>query len=283
MIGSNRRLGLLLVFMAAFIWGTTGVATKIIYSDGVKPLTLVFLRMLFASPFYASLAYITRLNLSKISLDKKVILVYGLILIPLFNITYFTALSFTKVSNAAFLLYTAPIFVAILSPLIIHEKITVTKIIAVMISMIGIFLIIRFDTSEIVIGDIIALLAGIIYSFFFIAGRMIRHSPIIVNLYSSMIAAIVLLPFATLNGFIIPKSSLIYILYLVIFPTFLSYTFYLKGLTMVNAIDASIIATVEPLSATILGMIIINEQFTINTILGGALILIASIIITIKT
>ncbi|MGC8949124.1 MAG: DMT family transporter, partial [Thermoprotei archaeon] len=133
------------------------------------------------------------------------------------------------------------------------------------------------------LGDVIALLAGIIYSLFFIAGRMIKHSPIIVNLYSSMIASIVFLPFAVLNGFNIPSSSMIYIMYLVIFPTFLSYTFYLKGLTMTNAIDASVIATVEPLSATMLGVMIINEQFTINTIFGGLLILVASIIITLKS
>ncbi len=263
-----------MVFIAAFVWGTTGVAVKIIYSDGVKPLTLIFLRMLLATPLYALLAYVNKLNLLQFSFDKKVILTYGLILIPAFNLTYFTALNITKVSNAAFLLYTAPIFVAILSPLIIREKLTMIKIIAVMISMIGIFLIIRFDVSELVLGDVIALLAGIIYSLFFIAGRMIKHSPIIVNLYSSMIASI---------GFNIPSSSMIYIMYLVIFPTFLSYTFYLKGLTMTNAIDASVIATVEPLSATMLGVMIINEQFTINTIFGGLLILVASIIITLKS
>ncbi|MGC9068877.1 MAG: DMT family transporter [Thermoprotei archaeon] len=272
-----------MVFIAAFVWGTTGVAVKIIYSDGVKPLTLIFLRMLLATPLYALLAYVNKLNLLQFSFDKKVILTYGLILIPAFNLTYFTALNITKVSNAAFLLYTAPIFVAILSPLIIREKLTMIKIIAVMISMIGIFLIIRFDVSELVLGDVIALLAGIIYSLFFIAGRMIKHSPIIVNLYSSMIASIVFLPFAVLNGFNIPSSSMIYIMYLVIFPTFLSYTFYLKGLTMTNAIDASVIATVEPLSATMLGVMIINEQFTINTIFGGLLILVASIIITLKS
>ena len=283
MIKPKKRLGLLMVFVAAFVWGTTGVAVKIIYSDGVKPLTLIFLRMLLATPFYALLAYVNKLNLLQFSPDRKVILTYGLILIPAFNLTYFTALNITKVSNAAFLLYTAPIFVAILSPLIIHEKLTMIKIIAVVISMIGIFLIIRFDASELVLGDVIALLAGIIYSLFFIVGRMIRHSPIIVNLYSSMIASIVFLPFAILNGFNIPSSSIIYILYLVIFPTFLSYTFYLKGLTMTNAVDASVIATVEPLSATMLGIMIINEQFTINTIFGGLLILIASIIITLKS
>ncbi|MGC8948785.1 MAG: DMT family transporter, partial [Thermoprotei archaeon] len=156
MIKSKKRLGLLMVFIAAFVWGTTGVAVKIIYSDGVKPLTLIFLRMLLATPLYALLAYVNKLNLLQFSFDKKVILTYGLILIPAFNLTYFTALNITKVSNAAFLLYTAPIFVAILSPLIIREKLTMIKIIAVMISMIGIFLIIRFDVSELVLGDVIA-------------------------------------------------------------------------------------------------------------------------------
>lgn len=276
----RRRLGLIMIFMAAAIWGTTGVAAKILYSNGVKPAVLVFLRMLLASPFYALLAFISRLDLLKFSFDKKVILIYGLLLIPLFNLTYFTAINLTKVSNAAFLLYTAPIFVAVLSPFIIHEKMTLIKIIAVLISIIGVFLIIGFDSSELVLGDLVALMAGLIYSFFFIVGRMINHSPIIVNFYSSLIASIVLLPFALLNGISFPISVAIYLIYLVIFPTFLSYTFYLKGLTMVNAVDASVIATVEPLSATITGIMIINEPFSINVIFGGTLILTATIIIT---
>jgi drug/metabolite transporter (DMT)-like permease len=276
----RRKLGLIMIFMAAILWGTTGVAAKILYSNGVKPASLVFLRMLLASPFYALFAYINRLNLLNFSLDKKVILVYGLLLIPSFNLTYFTAINLTKVSNAAFLLYTAPIFVAILSPFIIHERITIIKIIAVLISVIGVFLIIGFDPSELVLGDLIALMAGLIYSFFFIVGRMINHSPIIVNFYSSLIASLVLLPFALLSNISFPISAIIYLIYLVIFPTFLSYTFYLKGLTMVNAVDASVIATVEPLSATITGITIINESFSVNVIFGGMLILIATIIIT---
>jgi len=279
MIG-RRKLGLIMIFMAAAIWGTTGVAAKILYSNGVKPTVLVFLRMLLASPLYALLAYVSRVSLLKFSFDKKVILIYGLLLIPLFNLTYFTAINLTKVSNAAFLLYTAPIFVAVLSPFIIHEKMTLIKIMAVLISVIGVFLIIGFDSSELVLGDLIALMAGLIYSFFFIVGRMINHSPIIINFYSSLIASLVLLPFALLSGVSFPISVAIYLIYLIIFPTFLSYTFYLKGLTMVNAVDASVIATVEPLSATITGIMIINEPFSINVIFGGVLILTAAIIIT---
>ncbi len=277
---NKRKLGLIMVFIAAAIWGTTGVAAKILYSSGVKPFVLVFLRILLASPFYALLAYISNLNLLKFSFDKKVIFAYGFLLIPLFNLTYFTAISLTKVSNAAFLLYTAPIFVTILSPLVIHEKITLIKIIAVIISVIGVFLIIGFDSSELVLGDFIALLAGLIYSFFFIIGRMINYSPVIVNFYSSLIASLILLPFAMLSGISFPVSSTIYLLYLIIFPTVLSYTFYLKGLTMVNAIDASVVATIEPLSATITSIMIIDEPFSLNVVLGGILILIATIIIT---
>ncbi|HLB70149.1 MAG: DMT family transporter [Candidatus Methanoperedens sp.] len=270
------------IITASILWGFIGILAKKIV--GMQAQSIIFYRVAFAFMILFTVLLITG-NLDKIKLKNKKIhlLLFGMLQV-MTMVTYFIAILNASVSVAVLLLYTAPVYVTLLSPVFLKESFSTKGVIALILSITGISLIVNLENIEFFqypIGIIAGILSGIFYAFQIMTSKYISttYSGYSQAFWSFALAMLLLLP----AGFVpleIVSGNIIYLILLAIFPTLFAISLYFNGLKKVRASSASILALIEPLSAVILAVLILSEKISVPLLLGGALILAGAALVT---
>lgn len=223
--------------------------------------------------------------------DIKLFIGTGIFSIVLFNWCYFTSVNKMNLSLAVILLYTSPAFVTILSFLFLKEKMNWIKGASVIGTIIGCTLIAGVSQNDTVslstLGIITGLGAGFGYALYSIFGKFAldRYSSFTVTFYTFLVAAITLIPVTQLwnkGDLLFSREVLLYGGGLGIFPTVIAFLLYTKGLEKIESSKAAIIATVEPVVATLLSVILYKESFGLVQAIGTLIILSSVIIVNIS-
>ena len=270
---------------AGCLWGTFGVLTKTAYAmTTLGPVSLASYRLIIAIPFLGLLTALKRYRISMSRHEIVLFLGFGFFSLTLFEALYFTSLAYTTVQHAAALLYTAPAFVAILSWFFLKERLTPTKLTAIILSILGAFLILGITRNESLfasrtqIGDWLAVGSGAAYSTWYIFGKVLgrNREPAVTSLFGSCIGALMLFPLSVaLEGLSIPQTPTAWVLVAAIgiVPTAIAYLFYLAGLKLIEATKASVFAVMEPLTSTVLAFYFFQETFAYDSLIGFGLII----------
>ncbi|MCL5798161.1 MAG: DMT family transporter [Patescibacteria group bacterium] len=269
--------GYMQLVLSGLIFGFNGVFQR--WIDMPAPVLLAF-RFLFGA--FALYIYFL-LTKEKISLsgfkDKNVLAVA--IFNTLTAVLFFYALSMTTIANAEILLYTAPVFLVVLSPAIFHEKLEKMTIISLLIAFLGVILI--FSNTKIALsnytlkGIMLGLSAGFVFSLTFIFGKLARteFSGMKLNFYQVLISALILLPTIFFVSYHMTVDKFVLLIIMGVIMTTISMSLFLGGLKSVKAQHAGIISYFEPLSAVIYAALLFGEIPTFSTLIGGALIIYA--------
>lgn len=246
--------------------------------------SIIFYRVLFAfAIFFIYIIISGNLNILEPK-DKKIYLVIFGMLQAGTMLAFFSSLMKGSVSIAVLLLYTAPVYITLFSPWLLKEKSTNSGMIALFFSILGIILIVdpgKLDFQNYPAGISAGILSGILYAFQIMTSKYISpiYSGYSQAFWSFPIAIIMLLPVG-IAPFRIVLDNLVYIILLSIFPTILAVSLYFNGLKKVRAQSASILGLIEPVSAIILSVLILNERISLLEMIGGTLILIGAAIVT---
>ena len=192
-------------------------------------------------------------------------------------------------STAAILLYTSPIWIMLMSVLFFREKLTGRKLLALALAFAGCVLVSGISGEGITAaGLLVGLGSGLGYGLYSILGTVAlrKYSPYTVTTYTFLFAAIgswaVCGPADMVSKFTAAPDLpwLLFFCCLTALVTavvpFLSYTL---GLRTVEASRAGIIATIEPMVATLVGILVFSEPLTLLSALGILLILSAVVIL----
>jgi len=196
------------------------------------------------------------------------------------NITYFYSLAHTTVSNAVFTHYTAPLFVAVLAPLIIAERLLKVTLISLPIAAFGMVMIVLAggglrvgsgDTSGIIAG----LVSGIAYAFIIIYSRklsqmLLHHKAVVVLLWTT---TIVTAPWALFMHYHLDYRTAGLLLITGVCHSTLAPLLYYSALRKVMAQHAAILGYMEPLAAIPLAFLFLSETPSFVALFGGILIL----------
>ncbi|MFY9174839.1 MAG: EamA family transporter [Peptococcia bacterium] len=287
----NKRLAYFFVVAAAFLWGTLGVFGKMLGGYGFAPEQIVFIRAVGATITIILFSILTNRELLRIKLRDSVYFIgTGIFSFVFFNWCYFIAIEQTSLSVAAILLYTAPAIVMVLSAILFREKMTARKIISLLLTFIGCVFITSFVQGPrqklMVTGILAGLGAGLGYALYSIFGRyaLKKYDSITVTLYTFIFAVLGLIPITNVQEMInffstADAKAMYYALALGVLATALPFLLYTKGLSYLETSRASIIATLEPIVATIIGIILYNEPITFFKIAGISLVVFAVSII----
>ncbi len=260
--------GRIYVALAALLWSTIGIPTKIALSAGSGPAALGSFRSLIGALF-------STIILRRKVLDKNVMILGILFTGPLF-FTYMFSVMFSGMGIAAVLLYTAPALVVILARFFLNEEITKRKLIALLLAGIGAFLTqAPHLESPNLAGILFGFGAALSYSGVILMARKLMlsgYSALEVGLGPQPWSAIELLPFLFLDSYPLNIPFLLSVSYLGVFKSALAYILHAKGVKYVDAGTAGIIANLEPASAVILG-ILIGEQIGVEGLLGCLLVI----------
>jgi drug/metabolite transporter, DME family len=281
----SKILPIIMIAISATLWGVIAIFVRNLANAGFTPMEIVTLRVIIASIMLGLIGAVKYRKEMKIEIsDIRLFIGTGICSIVLFNWCYFTSIRQMNLSIAVILLYTAPAFVTVLSFLFLKEKMNTKKIISVAGTILGCVLIAGFnvkDSASISIeGILTGLGAGFGYALYSIFGKFAlkKYHTFTVTFYTFLIAAITLLPLTGIwykGSLLLNTDILFYGLGLGIFPTVIAYLLYTKGLEKIDSSRASIIATVEPLVATLLSVFLYNESFGVIQFLGSVLILVS--------
>jgi len=283
---TSFRRGLILIVFASMMWGTTGLTSKVLNRlSAVDALSVGALRLLTASPALLLLAQALAPGSLRPLLKRewRAVLIMGAAMAG-YNGSFFAALARTSVTAGTLLaLCTAPLFVAVLARLFLHEPLTRPVLLALAAGLSGTILLVggqggrdllRLDYA---LGNLLALAAGLSYAIYALVGRAKSRGapPASLAALSFTTAAILLTPFALANGLRLPTNfpAWLAVLYLGLIPTALAYALYLSGLRSVPATMASVGTLIEPLTASLLAALFLGERLTPSGLLGAGLLL----------
>lgn len=274
--------GYLFIITAATCWGLIGIFSSFAFSQGIGPMEVAFWRAILTWLLFGTQAIIKK----ETRMDKKdfpLFFIFGILGISLFYISYQFAVKTAGAAFASVLLYTAPAWVVVCSYFIYKERVTFLKSLAVVLVILGVFLISKTGGNTQGIAPIgwIAILSGLTagfsYSLYYTIGKYFsaRYSSANIFLWVLPIGALGILPFVTFSH----KSPVAWaaIVAMALFSTFLANYCYYQGLKYLEAGRASIVATCEPVVAAVTAYFFLGEYFTFMGYIGAGLILLAVI------
>lgn len=215
----------------------------------------------------------------------------GILSFLMFSWCYFYTIEQTSLSVAAVLLYSAPAMVTLMSALFFRERLTVIKVLACIISFAGCALVTGVFTGNAVI-PLMGILTGLcsafgyaLYSIFGRAALLRNYHPLTMTVYTIIIASAGLLLLTDFKSIMTvavksPENG-IYALLMSVITTVLPYTLYTTGLKNIESGTASVMASVEPVAAGIVGWAAFSEKPNGLGIAGIALVLAAIVLINV--
>ena len=267
------------------LWGFMGVFTRELTSRGYSSPNTVFIRCLIAGILFGITIFICDRSLFKIRLrDFWCFIGSGVCSMLFFTVCYFRTIEITSLSTAAILLYTAPSFVIMMSFILFGEKMTKRKIAALLMAFLGCCLVtgVGRGANLSTTGLIYGLCAGFGYALYSIFARfaMLRgYNSLTINFYSCLLttigAGVIWGVNTPIQLTIASMDNTLLCLAFGIVASYLPYLLYTYGLTRTENGKASIMASIEPVVATLLGITIFHEKLSIIGALGAALILCA--------
>jgi drug/metabolite transporter (DMT)-like permease len=278
----KRMAGIGLIAISAASFGTLAVFGRFAFANGIDTYTLLFLRFGIAAILMGALLILRHESLPR---GRSLLQLIGMGAIGYVgqSFSYLTAIRYASAGLVALLLYLYPAFVALLSSLFLHEKITRIKALALGIALAGTALTVSPEGGQLP-GILLALAAAVIYSFYIIVGTHVMQK--VSALQSSTVifasAGLVYGILTAIHGPHLPvgPSGWWLIAGIVIIATVIPVVTFLAGLQRIGPTNASMLSTLEPVVTVILAALLLHDALKPLTLLGGGLILIAVILLT---
>ncbi|OPY21977.1 MAG: EamA-like transporter family protein [Methanomethylovorans sp. PtaU1.Bin093] len=283
---SSSYFGLIVAFT---VFSLSGIFLKSIY--GMPVGSVIYYRLIFG--LLTLLVFMTltgKLDELLITSKRKYIFLMGCTN-TIMIYTYFTAIQHVGVSIAALLLYTAPVYVTILSPLLLKENITTRDTIALLLSAMGILIAIHPggnfspQAKEIyVLGIMLGLLSGISYALSTLNYRYLRdtYTSTALLFWPTVVSLVLLSPYASLvSPGILALNIEELILFGMIMTTFGSLLYY-RSARYIKTQNLSVISLIEPVAGIFFGYLILHEQIFSYTLEGCACVLTGVALISTK-
>ena len=273
------------IMAAGTLWGCMGVFTRGIADLGLGATSVMIIRNLGACILMGLIFLVIDRSIFPVKLRHIPYFIgTGVGSVMMMTLLYFQSQQTNSLAVAAILLYTAPAFVVILSAIIFKDRVTKQKLAALIIAFLGCTFVSGIWSGGLSIspkGLFYGLGSAFVYSLYTIFGHFaLKHyKPLTVTFYSFLMAGLGSLFFFDAQELAMVTSSsqgIFLSLGLMLFATVLPYMLYTKGLNALgDGGKASILASVEPVAASIVGIIAFGEPMTIAVILGLVCILIS--------
>lgn len=264
---------------AMLIFGTIGLFVKNIeLSSSEIALTRGFIggvTLILATFFF-------RKKISFEGIKKNLyLLIFSGLAVGLNWIFLFQGYKYTSISNATLSYYFAPVFVTILAPFILKEKLTLSKFLCVLMALVGMFCIVGVDGingGDDLLGIAYGLLAAGFYASVILMNKFLKGiDSIEITVIQLLSATITLLPYVLYAEGVgilgVSSSSVPYILILGVIHTGIAYLLYFSSLQELKGQTIAVLSYIDPVFAIIISAVVLKEQLGFLQIVGGVLIL----------
>lgn len=198
-------------------------------------------------------------------------------------ILLFEAYRYTSITNATLSYYFAPVIVVLLSPILLREKLTLKKLLCVLVAMAGMFLLVWTGASgSINDGNLkgigFGLAAALFYALVVIMNKLTKDiEGLETTIIQLTLASLILIPYVFSKGTItwgmLEGNAILLLLLVGLLNTGVAYLLYFSSVQKLESQTVAILSYIDPVSAVIMSAIFIGEKIGTPQILGGILIL----------
>ena len=271
------------ILAAGIFWGMIGLFTRRMETFGVGSDGVLIIRsggcaLLFVLCALCKDARLLRIN----SKDLWLFFCYGVLATFFFTYCYYRSIALGSLGVACTLMYCAPVFVMVMSLVVFHERFSRRKLAALLCAVVGCCLVsglLEGQTAVSMAGTVYGLLAGVGYAGYSVFSKLLSnrgYNVLTINAYGWF--------FCTLAGLIVwgpgpaapmfqSVSNFAVCAGIIIVSGFLPALLYSWGLAGEEAGKGAVMASVEPVMASLLGFAVFHETPTIPGLIGIALVL----------
>jgi drug/metabolite transporter (DMT)-like permease len=274
----------LLIILSALSFGSISVLTVLITGAGVPLLTAMAWRYLLGAILLGTIARPRQLRSVPMQRAMQLLVIGGC---GQALITYLSlhALEYIPVGPLAFLFYTYPAWVALLAAMRRTERLTPLRIVALTLALAGVTIMVGAPTEKLdPTGVLLALVSALLYSVYLPALEHAQEGiPSITATFLLILGAATSFVIASIlmGEFFLSADFAVWseILVLAIVSTVIAFLTLIKGLAVLGPVRTAIVATVEPFFTATLGILVLRNQLSTATLMGGLLIAAAVLLI----
>ncbi|MFP4307777.1 MAG: DMT family transporter [Desulfococcaceae bacterium] len=271
----------------AFLWGGTFIAGRAL-AGHVTPPSAAFLRFAVATACLHLLAWRIDGGLPKLRPGQAFgVAMAGLTGVFSYNLFFFSGLTHVTASRASLIIATNPVFIALASAALFGDRLSRTRLTGILLSATGAMVVISKGRVDLLMADGAglgigeAMIFGSVASwvaFSLIGKRVLAElSPLASITYAATAGTAALLIPALMDGMLVHLADYrmadwFSIGYLGIFGTTVGFIWYYQGIRSIGPSRAGLFINFVPVSAILLGILILHEPVTASLFVGAALV-----------
>ena len=284
-----KKFAPLSILAAGSLWGLMGIFVRHFSADGLGSLEVTEIRIVMGLLIVGLYLLLFHREALRIRLrDLWCFLGTGILSLLLFSCCYFSAMNYTSLAVAAVLLYTAPVFVMLMSLLLFREKLTARKVLALALAFGGCVLVSGLGSGDAVspMGLLLGLGSGFFYALYSIFGRYAinrGYHAWTLTFYTFLFCGLggaFLTDWDAIGSVVAGDGMGVWVVGMGVVTAFLPYVLYSLGLEHMESSQASILASIEPVVGTLVSVFVFHEAITVGGVLGIMLVLLAVAILS---
>lgn len=285
----------LLLITANILWASSYTAAKFVLHDAsVNEMNA--LRMSIAALILIPLLIIKRKDLRLTRYDIPQLALLALVGFVINKMLEYGGLALTTASDVALLITSESIYTAALSWLVLRERFRWWTMGALLLGFFGVYLIVeRSLVPNIpsgggalrIVGDLLVVLALIFEAFYTVRGKalLVKHSPLLITaaaIVGSMVFWLPIMGWELVTSGWHPLGALAWggLIWLALLSTVVAYLAWFQGLAKVDGSAAASTLFIQPLLGTLLAILLLHEQLSPMTLVGGLLIIVSVFVIS---
>ena len=280
-------MGLMLV--TSLLWGGNFVVAKTLVAHA-SPMTLTMARWLIAVIVLLPLVWWKEKKLIPAKAALVPLFLMGITGVALFNLFQFLALERTTSTNAGLISTMNTMSIALFSFAFLKEKINGLQLLAMVLSLIGVFLVLSKGDWQLLwhfqlnTGDLWMVAAVCVWGLYSVCSKwaMQTTSPLMATLYAGLFGVLILVPF-TITDFTfseIDSSFILSLLYTGVISTVVCMVFWNIGVQQLGATTSGIFLNFNPIFTALLAFLFIGEQLSWLQGIGGIIVILGCYLFT---
>lgn len=282
----SKSLPYIFVLIAAVLWGTVGT-TQTYLSEGIQPITIAMMRSLIGGGILLIIAIVMKSISFKNWSWKQTF--FAALAMALFQPLFFMSVNLTGVAvGTVVTIGSSPIFAGIIEWMYLKRQPGRTWAIATVLSIIGCIMLFLSSGETVIVpaGIACALLAGIAFATYTHVSKFLleKEAALPAVAMTFTICGLILLPISLILGvsWIAMPTNWLPLLLMGVFGTSIAYLLFLTGLKKIASSAAVTLSLGEPLTAALLGVILVGEHLSVVAWFGVALLLGGILVVTFK-
>lgn len=283
----DKVKGYSLAAIAAAAYGTNPAFAVPLYGHGMNAVSVLLFRYLMGLPVLAVILAVRRKSFSLKKEEIVPTLILG-VLMALSSLTLFESYNYMNSGVASTLLFVYPVMVAVMMIMFFHEKFSISTVICLVVMGAGLMLLMKpqGEASLSLFGCLLVMLSALTYALYIV---MVNVSKSVRNIPTTKLLFYVLgwgcLVYvgiiATGSELTVPNENWgwLNLLALAVIPTVVSLGCTTRAIQLIGSTPTAILGALEPVSAVVLSVLVLGQQITIQDIIGGSLIVVATTIV----